>query len=129
MARTGRTHARTELPAKQLLLNLQNFRNPLASDSLHPLFRAQAEGWLRSLEVQDLNRIDINLHADLLYEQVFAQAAGQRGILDLLALTRTGRLAILELKASENLDLPLQSADYWSRIRRHQEAGDFAGYR
>jgi hypothetical protein len=77
---------------------------------------------------QDLNRIDFNLHPGILYEQVFAQSAGQRGILDLLAVTRGGRLAILELKASENVDLPLQAADYWSRIRRHQQAGDFARY-
>ncbi len=72
--------------------------------------------------------MDLNLHPDLWYEQVFAQSAGQRGILDLLTVTRFGRLAIIELKASENVDLPLQAADYWSRIRQHQQAGDFAHY-
>ena len=121
-------NARTELPLKQLLLNLQNFRNPLASDSRHPLYRGQSERWLQSLVAQDLSRTDINLHPDLLYEQVFAQSAGQRGVLDLLAVTRGGRLAILELKAAGNVDLPLQAADYWSRIRHHQQAGDFVRY-
>lgn len=117
-----------ERPLTQLILNLQKFRNPLASDSRHPLYRGQAERWLQMLVAQDLTRVDINLHPELLYEQVFAQAAGQRGILDLLAVTHAGRLAILELKAVENVDLPLQAADYWSRIRHHQQAGDLARY-
>ncbi|HEY4977810.1 MAG TPA: hypothetical protein VII25_01475, partial [Candidatus Acidoferrum sp.] len=112
--------ARTELPLRQLILNLQNFRSPLASDKRHPLYRGQTERWLQSIVAQDVNRIDVCLHLDHLYEQVFAQAGGQHGILDLLAVTRAGRLAILELKASENVDLPLQVGDYWSRIRRHQ---------
>ncbi|HTZ49981.1 MAG TPA: hypothetical protein VMH20_20520 [Verrucomicrobiae bacterium] len=34
------------------------------------------------------------------------------------------RLAILELKATENPELPLQAADYWDRIRRHLALGD-----
>ncbi len=38
------------------------------------------------------------------------------------------RLAILELKASENVDLPLRAADYWNRIRQHQAAGDLQRY-
>lgn len=63
-----------------------------------------------------------------MYEQVFAQTAAQHGILDLLGTTRAGRLAILELKTTEDLDLPLQAADYWSRIRGHQEAGDLERY-
>ena len=119
---------RSELALRQLILNLQNFRNPLASDSRHPLYRGQSERWLQTLVAQDLSRIDINFNPDLLYEQVFAQSAGQHGILDLLAVTRSGRLAILELKSSENVDLPLQAADYWPRIRHHQQAGDFARY-
>jgi hypothetical protein len=35
--------APTELPLKQLLLNLRSFRNPLAADCRHPLYRGQAE--------------------------------------------------------------------------------------
>ena len=119
---------RTELPPKQLVRNMRNFCNPLASDCRHRLYRGPSERWLQTLVAQDLNRIDINLHPDLLYEQVFAQSAGQRGILDLLTVTRSGRLAILELKAAENVDLSLQAADYWSRIRHHQQASDFARY-
>jgi len=105
--------------SSQFQLNLRNFRNPLASDTRHPLYRAQAERWMRSIVVQDVSCIGLALDPAQIHEQVLAQAADQRGILDLLCVTRWRRLAILELKATENLDLPLQAADYWSRIRRH----------
>ena len=54
--------------------------------------------------------------------------SGQHGILDLLTVTRHGRLAILELKANEHLHLPLQAADYWLRIQRHLQQDDFLRY-
>jgi hypothetical protein len=57
-----------------------------------------------------------------------AQASGQRGVLDLLAVTRTKRLAILELKTSEKPDLPLQAAAYWLRIRKQQAQGELPAY-
>jgi hypothetical protein len=83
---------------------------------------------MQSLVMQDVSRIEITLDPEHVYEQVFAQAGGQHGILDLLLVTRTKRLAILELKATENPDLPFEAADYWLRIRRHQAQGDLARY-
>ena len=50
---------------------------------------------------------------------------GERDLLDLLAMDRHGRLHVLELKTSEHIGFPLQALDYWSRVRRHQLAGDF----
>ncbi len=38
-------------------------------------------------------------------------------MLDLLTLDRKGRLVVLELKAGEDLHLPLQALDYWIRVR------------
>ena len=37
--------------------------------------------------------------------------------MDLLTLDRNGRLVVLELKAEEDLQLPLQALDYWIRVR------------
>jgi len=62
------------------------------------------------------------------YSQVFANIGGEQGILDLLTVTRAGRLAIIELKANESIHLPLQAADYWLRVRKHLENGDLARY-
>lgn len=130
----GTSEAREELTAasrpalKRLLHDLEIHRHPLASDPRHSLYRAQPERWLESIIRSDVTRIDAALDPRFVYAQVFANAGGQHGILDLLTITRAGRIAILELKASEHLHLPLQAADYWLRIRRHLQQGDFARY-
>ena len=54
-----------------------------------------------------------------------AFAGVERGILDLLAVDHTGRLAIVELKASADLQLPLQALDYWIRVKWHLDRGEF----
>ena len=41
---------------------------------------------------------------------------------------RDGRLAILELKASEDIHLAMQAADYWLRVRFHHARDDFRRY-
>jgi len=113
---------------KQLLQELAVRRNPLATDTRHDLYRAQPERWLESLVREDVTRVDAMLDTRFVYAQVFASAGEERGILDLLTVTRAGRLAIIELKASEHIHLPLQAADYWLRIRKHLENGDIARY-
>jgi hypothetical protein len=69
------------------------------------------------------------LHAQFLPEPVYGQvpafAGGDRGVLDLLACEHSGRLAVIELKASADLQLPMQALDYWLRVRWHNERGDF----
>ena len=75
-----------------------------------------------------MTRVDATLDARFAYSQVFASAGGAHGILDLLAVTRSGRLAIIELKAGEHIHLPLQAADYWLRVRKHLERGEIARY-
>lgn len=119
-------NSRKEL--KTLIHDLEIHRSPLAKDSRHALYRAQAERWLESIVREDISRIDAVLDGRYVYSQVFTQAGGEHGILDLLTVTRTGRLAIVELKASEHIHLPVQAADYWLRIRRHLAQGDFSKY-
>jgi len=46
-----------------------------------------------------------------------ALSSSDRGMLDLLTLDRNGRLAVIELKADEDLHLPMQALDYWIRVR------------
>jgi hypothetical protein len=113
---------------EKLLRELETARHPLASDTRHPLYRAQPERWLESLVQEDPTRIDAALDPRFLYAQVLANVAGEHGILDLLGVTRAGRLAILELKANEHIHFPLQAAGYWLRIRRHLEQGDLQRY-
>jgi hypothetical protein len=119
----------SSMPAfKELIQQLELYRHPLATDTRNPLYRAQAERWLEALVREDVSRVDAVLDQRFVYSQVFARAGGEHGILDLLTVTRSKRLAIIELKASEYLHLPLQAAEYWLRIRRHLEQRDFARY-
>jgi hypothetical protein len=113
---------------KKFIMTLLNFRTPLAANLRHPLYRAQAERLMQAMVTQDVSRVDVTLNPEHVYEQVIANSGGQHGVLDLLAVTRTKRLAILELKATENPELPLQAADYWNRIRQHQLQGDLERY-
>jgi hypothetical protein len=90
-----------------------------------PLYRMQPERWLESVLRRDVSPIDSRLDAEHVYTQVPAFAASDRGMLDLLGVTADGRLAVIELKADEDLHLALQGLDYWIRVRAHHlEARD-----
>lgn len=110
---------------EQLIRQLDLHRSSLAEEKNRSLYRAVPERWLESLALEDVTRIDAQLDARHVYSQVPALAGGDRGVLDLLAVTRRGRLAVIELKASEDIQMPVQAVDYWLRVRRHQREGDF----
>jgi hypothetical protein len=40
-------------------------------------------------------------------------------------MENSGRLAVLELKASQDIHLPLQALDYWMRVRWHLQRDEF----
>jgi hypothetical protein len=91
----------------------------------HPLWRLQSERWLESLVVRRVGAVDERLDSDCLYSQVPAFSASDRAMIDVLTATREGRLAVLELKADEDIHLPLQGLDYWSRVAWHHARGEF----
>ena len=96
-------------------------RNVAAPDR-DALYRMQPERWLESVLRRDLSVLDPLLGGALVYSQVPAFASASRTLLDLLTVTRRGRLAVLEIKADDDLHLPLQALDYWVRVRRlHRE--------
>lgn len=118
-------HADSEPRLRKLLRDLDFHRDPLATDAKHRLYRGWPERWLESIVLEDPARIDALLDPHHFYSQVPALTPGDRGVLDLLGITRQGRLVILELKASEDIQMPIQAVDYWLRVRRHQREGDF----
>ena len=113
---------------ERLLHQLDLHRNSLAEDANHYLYRAAPERWLESIVLEDPVKLDAQLDPEHFYSQVPALAAGDRGVLDLLGITRKGRLVVIELKASEDIQLPVQAVDYWLRVRRHQRESDFQEY-
>jgi len=91
-----------------------------------PLYRLCPERWLESLVTRDVRSIDERLDPRHVYSQVPAFTASDRAMLDVLSVTIDGRLAILELKADDDIHLVLQGLDYWARVRWHQQNGGFA---
>src|SRR5262249_10229343 len=59
------------------------------------------------------------------YPQVPSFIGEERNIIDILSVTKDGRLVVMEIKASPDPDLPFQGLDYWIAVERHRKAGDF----
>jgi hypothetical protein len=94
----------------------------------HRLWRMHPERWLESLVGGNVAALDGRLRPEFSYAQVPAFAAADRAMIDILAETREARLAVIELKADEDIHLPLQGVDYWSRVAWHQSRGEFAKF-
>jgi hypothetical protein len=90
-----------------------------------PLWRMQPERWLESLVARDVSALDSRLEPSCVYSQVPAFSASDRAMIDVLTLTRERRLAVVELKADEDIHLPLQGLDYWARVEWHRARGEF----
>ncbi len=96
-------------------------------------WRLHPERWLESLVIKNICTLDDQIDPRWRYSEVPAFSASDRAMIDVLTVTREGRLAVLELKANEDIHLPLQGIDYWSRVAWHharcefQKFGYFAG--
>jgi len=91
----------------------------------NPRYAPQPERWLESLLLRDIRVIDARLDPRFAYPQVPAFLGGDRGMIDILSVTSEGRLVILELKVSEDIELPMQGLDYWLRVRWHNARNEF----
>jgi hypothetical protein len=119
---TARPHHAAEI--ESLVAELERAR----SDPGHPIYRQNPEAWLESEVRGHIETLDASVRRDPIYGQVPAFAAGERGVLDLLAVDHTGRLVVIELKATADLHLPLQALDYWIRVKWHLDRGEFAAF-
>ena len=111
-------------PFTQLVHSIGEVRHPEGPRD-HPLWRLHPERWLESLVVQNVAAIDEILDPACFYSQVPAFSASDRAMIDVLAVTRAGRLSVVELKADEDIHLPLQGLDYWSRVAWHHARAEF----
>jgi hypothetical protein len=108
--------AENEELCRQMLGRLFASRHPDGAKT-DALFRLQPERWLEAKLRGEIAELLPGLRSDVMYSQVPALTSGERGILDLLTLDRSGRLTVIEVKADEDLHLPLQALDYWIRVR------------
>lgn len=118
----------SDLPAiEALIAEILSLRHHGATDRAIPFYLAAPERWLESQVRRNLTEIDAGLDPACVYGQSLGSLHGERSAVDLLAIDSRDRLALLELKATEDIHLPLQAFDYWLRIRQHLTAGDFSG--
>ncbi|MDQ2839681.1 MAG: hypothetical protein M3Y72_01300 [Acidobacteriota bacterium] len=94
------------------------------ASNLAPLIRALPafpERWFESSVRSNLEILDPSLLSEPVHGQILTFAGGERQLIDLLAISRSGELAVLELKAAEDMHLPIQALDYWMRVCWHGE--------
>jgi hypothetical protein len=115
-----------EALARELFARLFRSRHP-AGLHTDALFRLQPERWLEARLRTGIDDLLPGLRGDTIYSQVPALSGVERGMLDLLTLDRNGRLAVIEIKAEEDLHLPLQALDYWIRVRALNDDRQGAG--
>jgi transposase len=114
-----------EVQLRRFVSRVLELRRADSEDLAHDFYRLQAERWLESLLVRDITRLDPALVPEYVYPQVPAFSGGDRGVIDILSVTRQGRLAVIELKLEEEIKLPLQGLDYWLRVKWLHERGQF----
>lgn len=110
---------------RAFLLRLDRERGPDA-DAHGYLAQCQPEAWMEEQVRLELSAVAPRCDERCVYTQVPSMRREHREVMDVLTADRDGRLRILELKASEDIQFPLQALDYWRAVRRHQKTGDFA---
>ncbi len=110
----------------ELAAGIAGMRSPKAADRLNPLYTRNPEAWLEAQVRAQIEQIDATLHASPVYGQVPQFASSERTVIDLLGVSRDGQLAVVEIKAHEDIHLPLQALDYWMRVKWHLERGEFS---
>jgi hypothetical protein len=113
---------------RNFLLRVRAIRCAGSPDPQHDFYRLQSERWLESLLLKDITRLDPALSTAHVYQQVPAFKGTDRGVIDLLAVTGHGRLAVVELKVHEEINLPLQGLDYWLRVKWLQDRNQLQAF-
>ncbi|NBO64689.1 MAG: hypothetical protein EBU88_07575 [Acidobacteria bacterium] len=116
----------------QLVRRLLKIRRAGSDDRHHPFYRLRTEGWLESMLRRDIRALDPRLDSRFVYSQVPAWHADERSVIDLLTVvgdwvddSDRGRLVVIEIKAAEDPQLPLQGLDYWRRVEQARLRGEF----
>jgi hypothetical protein len=108
-----------------LVKEILTYRNAAPNDLRHPFYRLRSEAWLESLLRRDIRILDATLDPEFVYAQIPTWLGDERSVLDLLTINHHGRLVIIEIKAVEDMQLPLQGLDYWLRVEQARLRGEF----
>jgi hypothetical protein len=111
---------------ERLVREIVKHRAADAPDRLHPFYRLRAEAWLEALLRRDIRALDPTLDARFVYSQIPTWRGDERSVIDLLTVNNQGRLVVIEIKAGEDAQLPLQGLDYWLRVEQARLRGELA---
>ncbi len=119
-----------QIDIEALLRSLRKSRTFGFRNAERPEAVAYRERWLESVVMRNLGVVNPDFAGAAAYCQVPTSIDEERRILDILTVTSSGRLAVLELKVNRDLNLIFQGLDYWDRVDYHRRRGDFqrAGY-
>jgi len=110
---------------RALVDEISYYRRPDSPSPEHPYYRIQAERWLECLLLSNVEFLFPELAIGCVYPQIPVYLGKVQGRVDILGADREGNLIVMELKVSEDPDMPLQSLDYYGRVTAHNLAGDF----
>lgn len=102
-----------------LIAELRAYRRHDSPNKQHLFYLAAPEAWLESVLRRDIARIDPTLEVSPVYNQF----RSSRDRIDLLAVSRQGRVVIVEVKVSADPTVVFQAADYWRRIELQRRTG------
>jgi len=110
---------------RALVEEILYYRRPDSPAPHHPYYRMQSERWLECLLLTDIANLFPELVPGSVYPQIPVYLGKVPGRVDILGADREGNLVVMELKVSEDPNMPLQSLDYWGRVIGHNLNGDF----
>jgi hypothetical protein len=91
-----------------------------------PLYQLYGERWLESLILRDPKALDPELRSSPIYSQVPAYLSRRR-VIDVVGVTESGRLVVIEVKVHKSIDLLLQGLAYWRIVLQAQQHDAFRG--
>jgi len=101
---------------------------PKARSAISPVLTTFPERWFESIVRANLPQLDAEILPESARGQVLTFAAGDRDLIDLLALNYSQQLVVLELKTSPDMHLPLQALDYWMRVQWHADRAELDSF-
>ncbi|HEY7184870.1 MAG TPA: hypothetical protein VIC84_25770, partial [Blastocatellia bacterium] len=110
---------------ESLAREIVRYRSADCLERRHPFYLLRSEAWLESLLRRDIRRLDSMFDERFVYSQIPAWRVDDRSVIDLLTVNHEGRLAVIEIKAVEDPQLPLQGTDYWLRVEQGRLRGEF----
>jgi hypothetical protein len=119
---TSRNYAQLE----NLVREIVAFRRADTADLRHSFYRLRTESWLECLLRRDIRALDATLDPRFVYAQIPTWLGEERAVMDLLTVNHEGRLVVIEIKAAEDANLPLQGLDYWLRVEQARVRGELA---